>query len=197
MQIAKGVSKACCLQLAELTALLVGKAGISAVRLGVLEVDFLRRHIQIAADHDRLMRIQLLQMLAEHILPHHAVIKAQQSILRVRRVHSHQIKIVKLQRNHASLGIMLCLPQTIMHSQRLHLRENRRTAIALALSAVPVFLIAGELKARLLALHLRFLQADNIRRRLCQKIGKALRHAGTQSVNVPRKKFHNLYLALS
>ena len=185
MQITEAVRKARSLQLAELSALLVRKACILAVSLRILQINLLSRHIQIPADNNRLLRIQLLQISAEHILPHHAVIKTRQPILGIRRIHRHQIKALKLQRNHTPFLIVLLLSQSISNSQRLNLRKNSSTAVALALRTVPILLIAGKHKIRLLTLHLRFLQANNIRCRLLQKFGKALRHAGTQTVNIP------------
>ena len=125
------------------------------------------------------------QISTEHILPHHAVIKTRQAILGIRRIHRHQIKALKLQRNHTPFLIMLLLPQAIGNSQRLNLRKLSSTAVALALRTVPILLIAGEHKISLLTLHLRFLQTNNIRCCLLQKFGKALRHAGTQTVNIP------------
>ena len=185
MQITETVRKACSLQLTELSTLLIRKACILAVSLRILQINLLSRHIQITADNNRLLSIQLLQISTEHILPHHAVIKTRQAILGIRRIHRHQIKAPKLQRNHTPFLIVLLLAQAIDNSQRLNLRKNSCTAVALALRTVPILLIAGEHKIRLLALHLRFLQANNIRRSLLQKIGKALRHAGTQTVNIP------------
>jgi len=55
---AERIHKARCEQLSHLPALLVGKAGVEAVCLGVLQVDLLVRHIQIAAVHHRLRLIQ-------------------------------------------------------------------------------------------------------------------------------------------
>ena len=185
MQITEAVRKTRSLQLTELSTLLIRKACILAVSLRILQINLLSRHIQITADNNRLLCIQLLQISTEHILPHHAVIKTRQAILGIRRIHRHQIKALKLQRNHTTFLIVLLLPQAIGNSQRLNPRKNSSTAVSLTLRTVPILLVAGEYKIRLLALHLRFLQANNIRRSLLQKFGKALRHAGTQTVNIP------------
>ena len=59
-------------QLIELAALLVGKAGVASVRPGILQVDLIVRHVEIAAHHDRLRHgnltgVRLGQPLRRHM----------------------------------------------------------------------------------------------------------------------------------
>ena len=52
MERAVGIAEATRKQIAELLALLVGKAGIMTIGLGVLDVDFLVGYIQVATEDD-------------------------------------------------------------------------------------------------------------------------------------------------
>ena len=63
-------------QLGELAALLVREARVAAVRAGVLQIDLLMRHIQVAADDHRLLPVERDEIGAERIVPGHAVVKA-------------------------------------------------------------------------------------------------------------------------
>ncbi len=56
MQAAERVVEAGGEQRVELAALLVGKAGVTAVRPGILQVDLVVRHVEVAAHHDRFRR---------------------------------------------------------------------------------------------------------------------------------------------
>ena len=53
MEMAEGVYKTALEQEGHLLALLIREAGIATVGLGVLEVDFLVRHIEVATDNNR------------------------------------------------------------------------------------------------------------------------------------------------
>ena len=78
---AESVDEACIQKLLQLAALFVSEARIAAVGLGVLQVDLLVRYIEVAADDDRLLRIQPLEVRAEGILPRHAVVEATEVVL--------------------------------------------------------------------------------------------------------------------
>ena len=130
MEIAEGVDEAAVQKLRHLGALLVGEAGVHAVGLWVLEVDFLVRHVHVAAHDHRLRPLKPLQIRAERVLPLHAVGKPLQLVLRIGRVDAHQIKIRKLRRQHAPLVIVRVRADAARHAERLHARENRRARIA-------------------------------------------------------------------
>ena len=65
IEMAEAVDETGAEQLGELAALLVGEAGVFMVGLGVFEVDFLMRDVQIAAENDRLDRVELLELKTE------------------------------------------------------------------------------------------------------------------------------------
>ena len=102
---AEAVRKAAAEQRGELLALLIGKAGIAAVALGVLQVYLLVRHIHIATDYDGFLLVQCQQIAAEGILPRHAEVQAPQLFLRVGRIDGDQEEVGHLQGDDASLDV--------------------------------------------------------------------------------------------
>ena len=51
------------------------------VCLGVLDVDLLVSHIQVATEDHRLLRIESLQIAPEVVLPRHTVVETLQAVL--------------------------------------------------------------------------------------------------------------------
>ena len=78
---AEGVLEAAGQKTAEGVALLVSKAGITAVGLRILEVYFLVGYVKVAAEDDGFLGIKVFQVLAEVGLPGHAVVQPAQSVL--------------------------------------------------------------------------------------------------------------------
>ena len=79
--LAEGVGKAVGQQMTELGALLVGKARIMTVGLGILDIDLLMGHIQVTTETDGFPDIQSLEVGQKSILPRHAIIETFQTIL--------------------------------------------------------------------------------------------------------------------
>ena len=183
---AERIRKACGEQFGHLAALLVGEACVLAVGLGVLEVNFLMRDIHIAAHDDRLLRIQLYQILAEGILPRHAVIQALEFILRVGRIHGNEVEFAVIGGDDTALVVVLLNAKTIGDALRLGFGEQRHAGVSLLLCRVPVFAVAAlERHISLSRLHLGLLQAQHIRLFGGDKIKETLAHARTQTVYIP------------
>ena len=110
-------------KLRKLASLLIRKSGIFPVRLWIFQVNLRVCHIQIPTENNRLFLLQLLQKLAEIILPLHPVRKSRQLILGVRRIAGHHIIIRVLRRNDAPFMIVLLNAKTVAHANRLLLRK--------------------------------------------------------------------------
>ena len=186
------IRKATGQQVAELLALLVGKAGIHAVALGVLQVDLLVGHVQVATEDHGFLGVEALQVTAEGILPRHAILQALQSVLRVRRITADKEEILHLERHHAPLMVVHIDADAIRHAQGLVLREDGRTRVALLLGIVPVALIALKLQVKLSGLHLRLLQAEEVGIQFTEDVTKPLAFTSPQAIHVPTHKFHTL-----
>ena len=174
----------------KLFALLVGKTRVHVVGGGVFEVDFPVRHIEIAAEHGGLLRVQPGQIVLEIVFPAHAVVQPLEFPLGIGRVAIHQIKIREFQGDHAALVVVLLDANAHGYRKRLCTREHRRAGIALFLRAVEDHFIAFQRNVRLMRLHLGFLQADHIRVQRAHGIGKPLLQAGSQAVHVPGYQLH-------
>ena len=81
VQTAEGVDKATVEQTGHGLALLVGKSGVAAVGLGILEVYLLVGHIHVATDDDGLVGVEAEQIVLEVALPLHAVVQTAQLVL--------------------------------------------------------------------------------------------------------------------
>ena len=80
---AEGVHESGREQLRHLAPLLIGETGVAPIGAGVLQVDLLVGHVQIAAEDHRLFPIQLREVGAEVVLPLHAVVDALEAVLGV------------------------------------------------------------------------------------------------------------------
>lgn len=187
---AERVDEARIKELRELAALLIREARIVVIRLRVLEVDLRVRDIEVAADDDRLLRIQSHEVRAERILPLHAVSEALEAALRVRRVDRHEVAVGELQCDHTALVVVLLDAEPIRDRKRLDAREDGRARIALALRAVPVLAVARQVKDGLLRLHLCLLQREDIRIELHERLHEALLEAGPKAIDIPGNALH-------
>ena len=187
---AEGVGEAIGQQLAELGALLVGKARIMAVGLGILDIDLLVGHVQVAAEDDGLLGIEALEIGLEIILPRHAVVEALETVLRVGRVAAHQEEVVHLKRDHTPLMVVHINTDAIGHIQRFLSGENSGATVALLVSIVPIALVALEGYVELSGLHLRLLKTEEVGIQLFENITEAFALTGAQAVHVPTNEFH-------
>ena len=148
------------------------------------------RHVQIAAEHDRLFSFQRFEIGKECILPAHAVFQPLEPILGIGRIAGYQIELRHFQRQHTTLVIKLIHANAIAHAQRLLPGKDGHTGIALFLRAVPILLIARQVQFNLPRLQLGLVQAESIRVQLCEGVHKALALCRAQAVYIPADQFH-------
>ena len=190
MKKAEGVSKTTLQQERHLLALLVGKAWVHPVGLGVLQVYLLMRHIQVATIDDGLLLVQSREIAAQVVFPLHAIVQALEPILRVGRVAAHQEEVVHLQGDESALGVVLLNAHAIGDAQRLMASEDGSTAIALLFGIVPIGGVARYIQVYLSSLQLGFLKAEEVGIQLVECFQKVLAHYGAESVYVPTDEFH-------
>ena len=188
--IAERVGKSAGEQVAELLTLLVGKSGIMTVCLRILDVYLLVGHIQVATEDDGFLLIKTLQIGAESILPCHTVVQTFQTVLRVRRIAADKEEIRHLQRDDATLMVVLVDTDAITDAYWLMLREDSRARIALLVGIVPKRLVTFERKVKLSLLHLRLLKAEEVSIQLTENIAEALALASPQTIHIPTDKSH-------
>ena len=163
---------------------------MTAVRLRILQINLLMRHIEIAAENHRMRLLQLLQIPQEIILPGLAVGKPLQLFLRIRDILRDQPVVWILQSDDSSLMVVLLDAHTVSHRQRLLLCEHRRAGVPLLLRVRPVLMITRKSQFRLPFLHLGLLQADGIRLLPLHKGKKSvLIHHGAEAIHVPADIF--------
>ena len=104
-EVAEGVGEPLVEQYGELGALLVGEARIVAIAFGVLDVYLFVGYVHVAAGQHGLRLVEPFQVKAEGIVPHHALFKALEAVLRVGRIYVHQEDGVVLERDDAPLRI--------------------------------------------------------------------------------------------
>ena len=119
--------------------------------------------IHVTADYDGLLLIELTQILAEVILPAHAVVEAAQAVLRVGGVDADKVEICVLERDDAALAVVPGDAEVIAHGHGRVSGEYRRAGVALFLGIAPVALVPGQVKTYLPFLKLRLLKADKVR----------------------------------
>ena len=170
MQRAEGVDKAVLKEAGHLGTLLVGKSGILAVGLRVLEVNLLMRHIKVAAQNYGFLLVQILYVGKEVVLPCHAVVESAQAVLRVGRVARNEIEALHLERNDTSLVAVLVDADAEGYVHRLFFCKNRRTRVSFLVRVIPVFVITRQIHLNLIRLQLTLLNAENIRIHLMKNI---------------------------
>lgn len=185
MEVAEGVYEAASEKLCHLAPLLVGEAGVVVVGLRVLEVDLLVCDIQVAAEDDRLVRVQPQEVSAERILPLHAVGQACQLVLGIGRVDGYQVKVLIFQCNDAPFLVMLLDPDSKGYGEWFLLCKDRRAAVALLLRVIPVLMVARKAEVDLPRLQLALLNTEKVRIQLLKGFHKVLIDAGTKAVDVP------------
>ena len=81
MEVTPGVCETSIEQLCELFTFFVGKSGVVAIALGILEVYFLMGHVHVAADNDGLLLVEGKEIVAEVVVPCHAIVESPQFVL--------------------------------------------------------------------------------------------------------------------
>ena len=147
-------------------------------------------HVQVAAENDRFLAIESLQIAAEIILPCHPIVQSLQTILRIGRVAAHQEEIVHLKRYHAPFMVVFILANAVGHAEWIVLGKDGRAAIAFLVGIVPITLVAFEGQIELSRLHLRLLKTEEVGIQLLEYLAEALALAGTQAVHIPTNESH-------
>ena len=186
MKMPPGVRKSTGKERRHLAAFLIRKACIVMVGGRILQVNFLMRHIQITAENNRFLLLQLLHIGKKSIFPGHPVIQTLQLLLRIRHIFGDQIIFRIFQCDHTAFVVMLRDSKAIAHGKRLLLYKDSRSGIAFFLRVVPVLVVSRKIHLNLSLLELRLLKAERVRILLLQKlIERSLSHTGAQSVYVP------------
>ena len=185
IEIAEGVGKAGSQQVGELGAFFVGKAGIAAVGLGVLEVDFLMGHVQVPTEDDGFLGFQLLDVGQESFFPRHAVIQTAEFVLRIGHIDSDEVEMLHLKGNDTAFVVVLIHSYSIGNRQGLVTGKDSSARIAFLFGIVPIGLITGELEVELSGLHLGFLQAEEVGIEFVKYISEAFVATGAKAVYIP------------
>ena len=147
-------------------------------------------HIHVATHDDGLLLVQREKIAAEGILPLHPVTEAAQTILAVRCIDAHQVVVFHLERDDASLVIVLLDAKPVGHCDWRLAREDCGARVAFLLCVVPIGLIAWETQLELSLLQLRFLKAHEVGIELGKCFAKVLSHNSAEAVDVPTDVFH-------
>ena len=163
MEMAERIRETARQELCHLFPLLVCEASIPAVALWVLQVDFLVRHIHVAADDDWFLLVEREKIGAEILFLLHPVVQPAQLFLAVGCVDVHQIEVRHFQRDHSALVVVFLDSYSVGDFQRSMPGEDSRSAVSLLFRIVPIRGVAWELDVQLPCLHLCLLQAEEIR----------------------------------
>jgi len=192
IEVAERVDESAVEQRGHLCPFLVREARVHAVRFGILQVNLLMGDVHVATHDDRLLLVELYEIVAEGVLPSHPIIEALQTILAVRRIDAHQKVVRHLERDDASLVVVLLDAHAIGHIDRLMSGIYSGARVAFLLRVVPEGLIARETQVELSLLHLRLLKAHEVRVELGKHFAKVLSDNGTKPVDVPTDVFHSV-----
>lgn len=102
----------------ELAALLIGEAGVAAVRVRVLDVYLIVGYVHITADHHPFAGCEAVEIFPEIILPPHPVVEPSEAVLRVRHIDADEVELRHLQSDDAPLVVVLLNADAVCHRQR-------------------------------------------------------------------------------
>ena len=142
-------------------------------------------HVQVPADHYRLLFPEPVEVLPQLVLKDHAEGQALKAPLGVGGVYCHQVEALILQGDSPALPVVVLTADSVGDAYGLGLSEDSRAGVAFFLSGVPVFKIAGELEICLLPEHFCLLQADGVGLLPVYHIHETLAHTGPKAVYVP------------
>lgn len=137
MKIAEAIGEACRQKLGHLAALLIGEACVADIRLGVFDIYFVVRDVEVTRVNYRLFLIEGAEICAHIILKFHTVIYALEAVLGVGNISRYEVKLLELKGDNSSLVGVLAL-HAVGDGERLFLRKNGSTRVALALCGKPV-----------------------------------------------------------
>ena len=111
VEMPEGIDESGLDEFGELAALLVAEPGIVAVLLRSGQVDLFVGHIQIAAEDERFTRLpEVDEVIAEGVVPLHAVIDPLQTVLGVGGVDIDQLEILELGAEDATFRVVALDP---------------------------------------------------------------------------------------
>ena len=87
----------------EFLSLLVGETSISAVGLGILDIDLFVRDIHVSADHHALACLEAENIFTERIVPGHSVVEPLQAVLRIGGIDADEEEIRHFQSDYPPL----------------------------------------------------------------------------------------------
>ena len=187
---AEGVGKAIGQQLAELGSFLVGEARIMTIGFGIFDINLLMGHVQVATEDDGFLGIESLKVSLEIVLPRHAIVKALQAILRIRRIAAHEEEAVHLEGDNTPLMVVHIDTNAVGYIEGFVLCEDSGAGITFLIGIIPVALVALEDHIKLSGLHLRLLKTEEVGIQLFEYLTKTFCFAGTQAIDVPTDEFH-------
>ena len=148
------------------------------------------RDVHVAADHDGLYVVELDEVVAEGVLPLHAVVEALEPVLGVRRVDADEVEVLELQRYDPALGVVLGVAEIVGDAEGLYARKYGGAGVALLFGVAPELLIARQVELQLSGLQFSLLQAEYVGVEAPEDVLKALFHNGAQAVYVPGYHSH-------
>src|SRR6266516_7443851 len=171
------------------------EAMVFHVCLGIGEVEFGVRHVEVAAEDDGSLLFKPLEVAEEIAVPPPAVGKPRKFALRVWDIDVHQGEVGVLSGEHATFFVVLGDADAVCHIQWAGLREDSSAGVALLLRSVPVSGVGGwpEL-LDVIRTGLGFLHAENVGLLGVEVIEEILPQHGAQAVDVPGNQFHGARL---
>ncbi len=185
--------------------LLVGESLFAAIRLRIRKVELGVRHIEVAAENDRLGLFELLAIGKKRWIPMlEAQRDAAQVVLGIGRVHRHDVELGKFRGDDPSFIGAVALQfvgkrealreiawKAVDDGQRLLLGKNRCSRIALFDRRIPVLAVIGQVDFDLPALSLGLLQTKDVGLvRLEERQKQPFLVHGTNAVDVPGINLH-------
>jgi hypothetical protein len=185
--VAEGVDEARVEDAGEALALVAGEARRAAVGLRTGDVDLFVSDVQIAAEDDRLARLQIFEVREEGDVPlADPVAQARQTASGVWRVDRDKEEVVKLCGDDTPLVVVLGTAEAGLDVDGLDTAEQRGAVVARALGGVPGLVrVVGQVQLGVVLGRLDLLKTDDVRIHLAHRVHKTLLHRRTQPVDVP------------
>ena len=197
---AKRIDEAGVDEVLEALALLVGEALLAAVRLWIGEIELRVRNVEIAAEDDRLLLLELLAVGEESGVPMLVPQReAAEVVFGVWRIDGDDVELREFRSDDpaflAAIALELIgeleapgerLRKAVDDRERLLLREDRRPGIALLDGRISILVIIGQVDLDLAPLGLGLLQTEDVRL-VCldEALQEPFADDGARAVDVP------------
>jgi hypothetical protein len=167
------------------------EAVIAHVRLGIGEVELGVRHIEITAEDDRLLAIELLEATQEIAVPLLAVSKPGELAFRVRDINIDEREVRVFGHEDASFTIVLRATNATRDLDRTGFTEYGGAGVTLLLRDIPVRGITRRPKLfDIVRSGFCFLETEDVGFFFGKVIEEVFAQHGPQSIDVPRDYFH-------